>query len=191
MQSASAATRTAPVLATEAATVSSATPSSVSSSAKPSGTESDSASGEEWLRNDKPEGVAVDEDVAGLPKEHIEENIRTTAVTVLVRVTAGKIWVNPDYPSDGYVNHVYQADVLEVFRGKVSGKITYSVMADRDLPLRFPGHPIVLSLCGRDPDMYGVPDNGYEFPAAPRVLREARTCAKRKSTHTHPATACQ
>lgn len=146
---------------------------------------------DEWKHNNEPERAASDDDVAGLPKNLVYENIRTTAVTVLARITAGKVWNHPEHPRDLYVNHIYQAEVLEVFRGKVADKITYSLMAERSFPLRMPTYPIVLSLCGDGLKGYYVPDNGYEFPAAPKVLLEARIAAKQKSTLAHPTTACE
>jgi hypothetical protein len=146
---------------------------------------------DEWQYNKEPVGAVSDDEFRDFPEGWVIENISTTPVTVLAHVTAGKVLSDPQHPRDFYVNHLYEAEVLEGFRGKVANRITFSVMAESNNPLRMPTYPIVISLCGNEQRGYYVPDNGYEFPAAPKILGEARTAAKQTSVQRHPTTACQ
>ena len=113
----------------------------------------------------------------GVPGVHL----RTTSLTALVRVERAVV-TGPGGgapPARGYVNHRYEARVLETYRGPVMERVTYEVMADADLRPVLPPYPLIVSLCGPVGDRYYVPDNGYVTPATPGLVELARRTSRR------------
>ena len=128
------------------------------------------------------------DDTSGMPAGLLKDNIKTTAYTAVVRITEAR--VDDPHPGFGYVNHVYRAEVLEIFRGVSEKTIEYRVMAERDIQLSLPAYPIIVSLCGDDDKGFYVPDNGYTTPAAKSLIAVARRVGRSIKPRA-PSPACE
>lgn len=134
------------------------------------------SSDSDWTINEK-EFITAPQEMA-MPIELFKENIETTNYTAVVLIKKARILKKPVWPlyyfSD-YLNHFYEADVLETFKGPEYKKITYSVMAEAELEPFLPNYPIVLSLCGSNESGYYVPDNGYKSAASDLLIDVGRS----------------
>jgi hypothetical protein len=120
-----------------------------------------------------PENVDITPDL-------VKANIATTDYSAIVYILKGRVKEkSPLRRLGGYVNHIYQARVLETIRGPRYDRITFSVMAESDIDPILPDYPVIVSLCGKVSDAMYVPDNGYELPATPVLTAAARDAARR------------
>jgi len=108
-------------------------------------------------------------------------NMESTDYTAIVHILKGRV-EGPRFMRRpvGYVSHIYQARVIETFRGRRLEKIIFSVMADSDIDLILPDHPVIVSLCGAKDGLFYVPDNGYMLPASASMTAAARAFARMK-----------
>ncbi len=128
---------------------------------------------------------------ADISPDLVRANIATTDYSALVHVTRGKVKENtPLRRLGGYVNHIYQARVIETFRGPRYEIITFSVMADSDIDPILPEYPVIASLCGTGTDKFYIPDNGYELPATPALTAAARDFARTLKTSAPQKSVC-
>lgn len=139
------------------------------------------SSDSDWIINKKLMGKAPSE--MSMPVGLFNENIETTDYTALVYVKRAKVLNKPMWPliyfSD-YLNHLYEAEVIETFNGPEYKKILYSVMAEADIEPHLDGYPIVVSLCGSLEKGYYVPDNGYKSAASEALINSGRAFKSKK-----------
>ncbi len=116
-----------------------------------------------------------------LSPELVRANIEATDYTAIVIILRGKVKEKAFLRKlgGGYVNHVYQARVMETIRGPRYDAIMFSVMAESDMEPFLPEYPVIVSLCGKGSDAMYVPDNGYEIPATATLAAAARSAARR------------
>ncbi len=115
-----------------------------------------------------------------LSPDLVKGNMATTDYTALVQILRGRVKEKtPLRRLGGYVNHIYQAQVIETIKGPRYEIISFSVMADSDIRLILPDYPVIVSLCGAGSDKFYVPDNGYELPATPALTAAARDFARK------------
>lgn len=116
-----------------------------------------------------------------LSPDLVRANIETTDYTAIVIILRGKVKEKTLLRkiAGGYVNHLYQARVMETIRGPRYDTITFSVMAESDMDPFLPEYPVIVSLCGEGSDAMHVPDNGYEVPATATLAAAARSTARR------------
>lgn len=142
-----------------------------------------------WVENTTPKGDPPPD--AAFPADLLDGNIPDTDYTAIVTVERGKVQWHDDEPPKptGYVNHIYEAKVLETIRGERHDQIVYSEMAEASFQPRLPGYPLIVSLCrGGAPGEYFVPDNGYVGAATPELIERAKRVAK--SVKSSKAAAC-
>ena len=129
-----------------------------------------------WVENEGPLVQAPSE--MAMPVELFEQNLGTTSYTALVHVTRGRVLGKVAWPFNRlgplYRNHLYEADVLETFKGAAHDRVVYSVMAEAGTALNLPNYPVVVSLCGAGGNSYYVPDNGYVSAASHRLVEAGR-----------------
>ncbi|HOT46538.1 MAG TPA: hypothetical protein PLM53_17035 [Spirochaetota bacterium] len=143
-----------------------------------------------WVGNRAVMRQYATEDVDISP-DLVKTNIATTDYSAIVHITRGRVKENsPLRRLGGYVNHIYQARVIENLRGPRYETITFSVMADSDIDPILPDHPVIVSLCGKSGDAMYVPDNGYELPATPALTAAARDAARRLKASSHLRSVC-
>ena len=132
-----------------------------------------------WIENNRHMTAAPERDA--VPAGLLEDNMKTTRYTYRVTIRRARVTGERGGPPKprGYVNHVYDAIVLETFKGPAKQRITYAVMADADIKPSLPGYPLIVSLCGSDERGYHVPDNGYVFPASDSLTALARRFSKK------------
>jgi len=110
----------------------------------------------------------------------VKANISATDYSSVVHIMRGKVQGNSLQRSmGGYVNHIYEARVIETLKGQSYENITFSVMAESDIDPFLPDYPVIVSLCGKGPDAMYVPDNGYELPATQSLTTAARDFARK------------
>lgn len=84
-----------------------------------------------------------------------------------------------------YVVLLFQAEVLEVFKGEHRREITYLHMMEgpitRDLNLWVGSTPIVSLYRNKKSGAFEMGDNGYDLPDTPDLLSIARGLAKKKA----------
>jgi hypothetical protein len=142
-----------------------------------------------WVKNraamkQAPENVDISPDL-------VRANIATTDYSAIVYILKGRVkekWALRFL--GGYVNHIYQARVIETFRGPRYETIAFSVMAESDIDPILPDHPVIVSLCGKKSDAMYVPDNGYELPATQALTAAARNFARKLKTSAHQKSVC-
>lgn len=137
----------------------------------------------EWIENTSEE-VPFAADSLAPEVSWLAGNFYDTDFTALVRVKQGRIEDVLGRPTDekrGYVHHVYEAEVLEQFRGEKRKSVVYYVMADAGMPLRLPAYPLIVSLCSSQKSRYNryfTPDNGYTLPASRVLVDEVKKLQK-------------
>jgi len=120
---------------------------------------------------------------ADISPDLVKANISATDYSSVVHIMRGKVQGNSLQRSmGGYVNHIYEARVMETLKGQSYENITFSVMAESDIDPILPDYPVIVSLCGRGPDAMYVPDNGYELPATQTLTTAARDFARKRNT---------
>lgn len=128
---------------------------------------------------------------ADISPDLVRANIATTDYSALVHVTRGRVKEkSPLRRLGGYVNHIYQARVIETFRGPRYDIITFSVMAESDIGPILPEYPVIVSLCGKARDAMYVPDNGYELPATRALAAAAREFSRKVKSSMNQKSAC-
>lgn len=140
------------------------------------------------LSTDDDEAVLCSE--VGIPVFLVRQNIETTDFSGAVRIESSqRVGPNDGPPSDtGYVNHKYEASVLEIWRGKFASKITFYEMADADAKTREPGKVLIVSLChNKNTNRYHSPDNGYVFGAPKACLAKGKQISKSAAVSNHSA----
>ena len=151
------------------------------------GCTSDSA----WMINEKQMTEAPQE--MAMPVEFFKENIETTNYTALVYLKRAKVLNRPIWPFNylsDYLNHMYEAEVIETFNGAEHKEISYSVMAEADIKPYLPNYPIILSLCGSIETGYYIPDNGYESAASDLLINFGRAFKKGKKPNNNTKSVC-
>lgn len=119
---------------------------------------------------------------AGIEPDLVRANIETTDYSAIVFIMRGKVKEKSALRRlGGYVNHIYQARVLETIKGPRYETITFSVMAESDIDPILPEYPMVVSLCGSGPHALYVPDNGYELPATSVLAAAARGWSRHRA----------
>ena len=145
----------------------------------------------DWLINEKP--IIEAPQNHAMPADFLRANISRTDYTALVFIKKAKIegnvWWN--FNTQGYVDHIYQAEVIETFKGPRHDQITYSVMAEANSELRLPNYPIVVSLCYLEGEKFYVPDNGYVSAAPESLIQYARELSRQKSSATRKTSVCK
>jgi hypothetical protein len=130
-----------------------------------------------WVNNRAVMKEAPEE--SDLAPDLVRDNIDTTDYSAIVYKLKGRVKEAPGRRGKGgYVNHIYRARVLETIKGPRYDSITFTVMAERDIRLILPDHPVIVSLCGKGGDVLYIPDNGYELPATPVMKQTARDHAR-------------
>lgn len=118
---------------------------------------------------------------SALTPELLSGNMESTDYTAIVHILKGRVEGRRFMRRPvGYVNHIYQARVIETLRGQRLETINFSVMADSDIDLILPDHPVIVSLCGSKDGLFYVPDNGYMLPANASMTDAARAFARMK-----------
>ncbi len=129
----------------------------------------------DWIINEKEKaGVPSKE---AMPVMHFKKNIEATNYTALVYIKRAKVLKKPIWPLNyfsDYLNHMYEAEVIETYDGTEHKEILYSVMAEADTEPYLPNYPIVVSLCGSMDTGYYIPDNGYESAASDALINYGR-----------------
>lgn len=135
-----------------------------------------------WLENKNRQMTGAPEQNA-IPPDLLEDNMKTTRYTYLVFIEKAMVTGERGGPPKtyGYVNHVYNARVIEVFKGPKLDRVTYSVMADADIKPSLPAWPMIVSLCGSEKEGFYVPDNGYVSPAVDSLVAKARRLSKKNT----------
>lgn len=124
-----------------------------------------------WQENDKPIITVSEKNI--MPRELMKKNILETDFTAVVVIKKGKVlektsWI---FGNQGYVNHIYQAEVVDIIKGEAqSDIITYSVMAEAASEISLPNYPLIVSLCQGKDSIFYMPDNGYESPASEPLI---------------------
>lgn len=122
-----------------------------------------------WVENSS-DTVSFVADSLSVASSWLTNNFYETNYTAVVRITRGRIedvYGRPARATRGYVNHVYEAKVIEHIRGESQKTIRYYVMAEAGMPLHLPAYPKVVSLCSAEKSQYNryfTPDNGYTLP---------------------------
>lgn len=122
-----------------------------------------------WVENSS-DTISFVDDSLSVERSWLTNNFHETNYTAIVRITRGRIEDVNGRPTDatrGYVNHVYEAKVIEQIRGVPLKTVRYYVMADAGIPLHLPAYPTVVSLCSARKSKYNryfTPDNGYTLP---------------------------
>ncbi len=119
-----------------------------------------------------------------MPVELFMQNIASTDYTALVYVKRGKVLNQPVWPLNyftDYLDHLYEADVIETFNGPDYKKITYSVMAEANLKPHMDSYSRVISLCGSFEKGYYVPGSGYKSTASEELISAGRDFKKKKN----------
>lgn len=145
-----------------------------------------------WEVNTNPVTQAPPEHV--MPLELFKANIAETSYTALVYIERARVLQKPLWPfskAAGYVNHEYEAKVIETFRGDAHKKITYTVMADADIDPYLSPYLMVVSLCGFGKTGYYVPDNGYVSPAFDELIDYGRNFKKYKRNDGKTGSICE
>lgn len=109
----------------------------------------------------------------------LETAIRNSSYAALVQQTEVKRVALPDdTPGDGYMEErlVYQARVLQTFRGPSLSDITYTVdvAAGDEAPLS--EQPIILALCNSETGFHS-PGAGSQFPATAELVMLAESAS--------------
>ncbi len=136
-----------------------------------------------WTINKSEETQFVPDSLT-LEVEYFNGNFYSTNFTALVRIRRARIEDEFGRPTDikkGYVHHVYEAEIVELYRGEPRKIVTYYVMAEAGIRLYLPEYPLMVSLCSSSQsrfNRYYTPDNGYDLPASKEMIEEARKLAK-------------
>jgi hypothetical protein len=130
----------------------------------------------QWQENDMPFEKAPVE--RAMPYDILEQNIFNTDYTAIVVIKKGRILEKRNwfFKDQGYVNHIYEADVLESIKGKIPNFITYSKMVEASTELSLPKYPLIVSLCASESEgnVFYLPDNGYETVASDSLVKFAK-----------------
>ncbi len=145
----------------------------------------------DWIINEKQMTEASQE--MAMPIEYFKENIETTNYSALVYLKKARVLRKPVWPFNNlsdYLNHMYEAEVIETFNGVEHKEIMYSVMADADIEPYLPNYPIIISLCGSNETDYYVPDNGYISAASDLLINFGRDFIRGKKVNKNTKSVC-
>jgi len=149
------------------------------------------ASDGDWIINEKQMTEASQE--IPMPVEFFKTNIETTNFTALVYLKKARVLKKPTWPLNylsDYLNHMYEAEVIEIFNGAEHKKISYSVMAEAGNEPYLPNYPIILSLCGSKETGYYIPDNGYVSAASDLLINFGRAFKRGKKPNKNTNGVC-
>lgn len=118
---------------------------------------------------------------SALTPELLRGNMESTDYTAIVHIVKGRVEGRRFMRRPGgYVNHIYQARVIETVRGQRLEAILFSVMAESDIDPILPDYPVIVSLCVAQDGTFHVPDNGYMLPANASMTAAVRAFMRMK-----------
>lgn len=121
--------------------------------------------------------TAFAEPYGGPPLELLAANIQNTPYTAYVRIESVQVARETIGQTTGRValiTFLVQASVAETIKGAPHARIEYLETHEAPSEGPRPGARLVVSLEEGGDGVLFVPDNGYVFPATPKVLRQAR-----------------
>jgi len=104
-----------------------------------------------------------------------------TPFSALIKITSVKTIDIPDAdPSDDYAEQklVYQAKVIETYRGSITSELTYDMYIEKGESAEFIEEPFIITLC-QSKDGFYWPGVGASFTADKRLIELAKKQASR------------
>jgi len=101
---------------------------------------------------------------------------KDTPYSALIKITSVKTIDIADIdPSDDYAEQklVYQAKVIETYRGKVSGELSYVMYIEKGDSAEYTEEPFIITLC-QSMDGFYWPGVGASFSADKRLIDQAK-----------------
>jgi len=108
--------------------------------------------------------------------KYMHKAFEHTPFSALIKITSVKtIDIADDDPSDEYAEQklVYQAKVIETYRGRVSSELTYDMYIEKGESAEFIDEPFIITLC-ESKDGFYWPGVGSIFSADKRLIELAK-----------------
>lgn len=108
--------------------------------------------------------------------KYMQKAFEHTPFSALIKITSVKtIDIVDDDPSDDYAEQklVYQAKVIETYRGRISSELTYDMYIEKGESAEFIEEPFIITLC-QSKDGFYWPGVGASFSADKRLIELAK-----------------
>jgi len=112
--------------------------------------------------------------------KYMQKALEQTPFSALIKITSVKTIDMPDDdPSDDYAEQklVYQAKVIETYRGRVSSELSYDMYIEKGESAEFIEEPFIITLC-QSKDGFYWPGVGASFSADKRLIELAKKQAR-------------
>jgi len=120
--------------------------------------------------------------------EYFQKAFEATPFSALIKITSVKtIDIPDDDPTDDYAEQklVYQAKVIETYRGKIAGELSYEMYIEKGEGAEYIKEPFIITLCQSKEGFYW-PGVGASFSADKRLRdlakQQARQLDKKQTT---------
>lgn len=107
---------------------------------------------------------------------YLLQALKDTPYSALVKITSVKtIDLPDDDPEDDYAEQklVYNADVIETYRGALSSKLSFNMYVEKGDSIGFDDEPFIITLC-KSKDGFYWPGTGASFSADAKLLTLAK-----------------
>jgi len=108
--------------------------------------------------------------------KYMQKAFEQTPFSALVKITSVQtIDIPDDDPSDDYAEQklIYKAKVIETYRGRVSGELSYDMYIEKGESAEFIDEPFIITLC-QSKDGFYWPGVGASFTADKRLIGLAK-----------------
>lgn len=108
--------------------------------------------------------------------KYMQKAFKHTPFSALIKITSVKtIDIADDDPSDDYAEQklVYQAKVIETYRGRIASELTYDMYIEKGESAEFIDEPFIITLC-QSKDGFYWPGVGASFSADKRLIELAK-----------------
>lgn len=108
--------------------------------------------------------------------KYFQKAFEHTPFSALIKITSVKtIDIPDDDPSDDYAEQklVYQAKVIETYRGRISSELSYDMYIEKGESAEFIEEPFIITLC-QSKDGFYWPGVGASFSADKRLIELAK-----------------
>ena len=112
--------------------------------------------------------------------KYMQKALEHTPFSALIKITSVKtIDIPDDDPSDDYAEQklIYKAKVIETYRGRVSGELSYDMYIEKGESAEFIDEPFIITLC-QSKDGFYWPGVGASFSADKRLIELAKKQAR-------------
>jgi len=124
--------------------------------------------------------------------KYMQKAFEQTPFSALIKITSVKTIDIPDEdPTDDYAEQklVYQAKVIETYRGSIGSELTYYMYIEKGESAEFIEVPFIITLC-QSKDGFYWPGVGASFSADKRLIELAKKQASQLDKKQTPFSGC-